>query len=122
MKTVICKYTVGCFNNGLSLSGHASAAATVSSYVIFQRTKVNIDAADTNKFKFTISFEPFEKARVVYFNEKETVQDISNYSYVYPGLKKRGDERFICVKYLKRFLGRTPKHKEAIYYRLEPVK
>ena len=95
---------------------------TVSQYLVYRRTRIDINNAGTEKFKFTISFEPFEKARVVYFNEKETQRNISDYSCVYPGLKKRGDERFICVKYLKRFLGRAPKHKEAIYYRLEQVK
>jgi hypothetical protein len=121
MKTVICKYTVGTFVNGLSISGNYSGMNMVSSGLIMKRTGINVDNARTNKFKFTISFEPFEKCKRVFFNQQLTLLDLTDYSCVYTGVKKSGRSKFICAKYLKKFLGRLPEHKEAIYYKLELV-
>ena len=123
MKTIKVRKIAGTFSSALLPSNFTAnyEGNTVSRGLIKERTGIDINGDEKPiYYNFSISFEPFEKARRVFFNSKSRNTKTA-YSVVYAGLKKHGWSDFICVPWLKKLLGRVPNHKEAIYYRLDPI-
>ena len=111
---------------GLNLTGKHSVNM-VHEVMVESLTRIRIKP--NKKYRVTLSFEPFEKARKFFFNG-QSLNNLGMYSTGWLSKKKvrkepsayDWDTEFICPPYLKRFLGRYPKHGEIIYYRLEKIK
>ena len=122
----IARYMTYTGFGGLNLTGKSSVNM-VHEGMVESLTRIRIKPNEN--YKVTLSFEPFEKARKFFFNG-ESLKNLGLYSTGWT-LKKKvrtnpsmydWDAEFICPPYLKRFLGRYPKHGEIIYYRLEKIK